>query len=120
MGQWKTIYGINDFIMKNHLCKSQHEKGAKLDSGKPLAGTVILGFKEALAEVVKVGTFGAHKYTKNGWQEVEDGEDRYTEALFRHLLASEEIDEESGQLHAAMAIWNMLAVLTFKLQKKKS
>jgi hypothetical protein len=67
-----------------------------------------------------VGTFGAEKYTDNGWMDVPDGEARYTDALLRHVLADlggRSEDEESGLLHAAHAAWNALAVLDLKLRE---
>lgn len=97
----------------------QHEPGAKLDSGKPRVGLVLQGFKNALLEVSKVGTCGAAKYTDNGWMVVPDGESRYEDALFRHLLADTEVDPDFDLLHAAHAAWNALAVLELKLRKKK-
>lgn len=103
--------------MKDPNGKSQHEAGAKLDDGKSLHGVVLLGFTDALNEVCKVGTFGANKYTFDGWKAVPEGERRYTDAMLRHLFAGEEIDEESGMLHDAMVAWNALARLNIKLTK---
>lgn len=96
-----------------------HEPGAKLDSGKNRIGLVLLGFASALIEVAKVGTFGANKYSENGWKNVQDGEKRYTDAMLRHLLAEQEgeIDDDSGMLHAAQVAWNALARLYFILQR---
>lgn len=94
--------------------KSAHQPGAKLDQGKNRLGLVINGFARALEEVGKVGTYGAEKYTDNGWQDVPDGINRYTDAMYRHLIAEakgEEIDPETNQLHAAQAAWNALARL---------
>jgi len=98
----------------------QHESGAKLDAGKNRLGLVLGGFALALIEVGKVGTFGANKYTENGWKYVKDGEKRYTDALYRHLLAEasgEEFDSETGLLHAAAVAWNALARLYFIIMR---
>jgi hypothetical protein len=95
------------------------EAGAKLDAGKVRAGLVISGFSRALTEVSRVGTFGAAKYCDDGWISVPDGQSRYTDALFRHLLAEaagESHDPESGLLHAAHAAWNALARLDLLLR----
>jgi len=100
---------------------NQHEKGVKLDVGKNRLGLVLTGFALALIEVGKVGTFGANKYTENGWQYVENGEQRYTDALYRHLLAEphgNELDEETGILHAAAVAWNALARLHFIILRR--
>lgn len=69
-----------------------------------------------------VGTFGAEKYTKGGWLDVPDGVERYTDALYRHLLAEgrgELVDHESGLLHAAHSAWNALARLDLMLREAK-
>lgn len=96
------------------------EKGVKLDIGKTRLGLVLGGFSRSLEEVGKVGTFGAKKYTDNGWQEVESAKSRYTDALLRHLfshLDGETIDKESGLLHLAHCAWNALAILYFELKE---
>jgi len=97
---------------------NQHQSGAKLDEGKVLAA--ILGdFSFALFEVAKVGTFGAKKYTRGGWQYVPDGIERYTDALWRHLLVERHttVDNDSGMLHAAQLAWNALARLELILRE---
>ena len=98
-----------------------HQPGAKLDAGKPRPGLVLGGFAAALAAVVDVGTYGAQKYTDNGWKEVPNGIERYTDAMYRHLLAEsrgELRDEDTGILHAAHAAWNALARLDLLIRGK--
>ena len=95
--------------------KSANEPGAKLDSGKVRPALVIQGFRKALLSVSEVGTFGAAKYTDNGWKSVPDGRKRYEDALYRHLLA-EGADEQSGLPHLAHAAWNLLAMLELEQQ----
>lgn len=94
---------------------SQHQPGAKLDKGKLRQALVIDGFANALKAVGEVGTYGAEKYTANGWIDVPDGIARYKDALYRHLL-SEGTDEESGLEHLAHAAWNVLAVLELTIR----
>jgi len=98
---------------------NQHEPGAKLDSGKILAG-VLADFSLALEEVSKVGTFGAEKYSRGGWKSVENGEQRYSDAMWRHLLKEnrEALDPETNLSHEAAVAWNALARLELKLRKK--
>lgn len=94
-----------------------HTPGAKCDAGKTLGG--LLGdFSLALTAVAEVGTYGANKYTRGGWQQVPDGEQRYTDALWRHLLAEQQqpLDGESGLSHAAHMAWNALARLELELR----
>lgn len=100
--------------------KKPNEAGAKLDAGKNRCGLVLFGFARALQEVSKVGTYGANKYTDNGWTEVPDGERRYTDAMLRHLLreaTGEECDPDTGLRHAAHAAWNALARLDLALRR---
>lgn len=90
-----------------------HEPGAKLDAGKMRLGMVFRGFARALQGVGRVGTYGAHKYTDNGWLHVPNGEQRYLDALLRHLIADlsgETHDPESGLPHLDHALWNLAAV----------
>lgn len=98
----------------------QHAPGAKLDDGKPFAGLMLDGFALALLEVSKVTTFGAKKYSRNGWKSVQDGEQRYHDALVRHLLISayEELDHDSEMYHKSQVAWNALAELQLFLERK--
>ena len=100
--------------------KDQHEPGAKLDAGKVRAGLVIGGFSRALLEVSKVGTYGANLYTPYGWTKVENGEERYTDAMLRHFLREakgEMKDTESNLSHAAHLAWNALARLDIMIRR---
>jgi len=98
---------------------SQHEPGAKLDQGKILAA-VLGDFSRALTAVAEVGTMGAKKYTRGGWQSVDNGIERYTDALWRHLLKERQtpLDDESGLKHAAHMAWNALARLELEIRKE--
>jgi len=108
------------------MCKSGDKSGSfrladgvKHDDGKPLAG--LLGdFSRALMAVAEVGTFGARKYTRGGWQSVPDGAQRYTDAMWRHLLAEQQapLDSESGLAHASHMAWDALARLELMLREK--
>lgn len=128
----KDVIGVESFWEERPLrgkCLEQDPNGisastpgAKLDAGKNRLGLVLCGFSRALQEVGKVGTFGANKYTDNGWVEVQDGERRYTDAMFRHVLkesSGEKVDVDSGLLHAAHAAWNALARLDLMLRKSE-
>lgn len=100
--------------------QAHHKPGLKLDAGKPRLSLVIMDFARALQEVSKVGTFGADKYTAGGWVSVPNGEQRYTDAMLRHLLqeaTGETLDQESGLYHAAHTAWNALARLDLMLRE---
>jgi hypothetical protein len=105
--------------MESRHVEDQHVPGAKLDAGKPRLDLVLGAFANALLAVGAVGTFGAAKYTDNGWLEVPDGIERYTDAMLRHYLKEKAhgyIDDESGLLHAAHLAWNALARLELMLR----
>lgn len=91
------------------------DAGAKLDAGKQMPMLVLGGFATALEKVTEIGTFGANKYSPDGWKSVKNGRFRYFQAFGRHILASfrEELDPDSGLPHLAHAAWNLLAVLEF-------
>lgn len=95
----------------------QHAPGAKLDHGKVMGG-LIVDFGLALLAVAKVGTFGANKYTRGGWQHVKNGPERYRDAMMRHLLkeCEEEIDADSQLPHEFQTVWNALASLQLKIK----
>jgi hypothetical protein len=102
--------------------RDQHEPGAKLDAGKPRPVLVLGGFVHALKAIIEVGTFGAAKYTDNGWRTVPDGPQRYTDAMLRHWLADPgglSSDPDSGLAHAAHLAWNALARLELMLAEKR-
>lgn len=98
---------------------SPHEPGAKLDDGKSMPWLCVSGFSRALAAVADVTTKGARKYTPNGWMHVPNGQTRYMEAFGRHMLAlgaGERVDADTGCLHQAQMIWNLLASLELELR----
>ena len=78
--------------------------GRKFDGGKLQYGLLP---PLALAETVKVLTFGAEKYEPDNWKLVPDSKRRYFDALQRHLWAfksGEQLDPESGIHHLAHAM----------------
>jgi hypothetical protein len=99
----------------------QHAPGAKNDNGKMMAG-LVLNFPRSLWAVGAVGTYGARKYTRDGWEHVPDGIQRYHDAEMRHLLLGkmEEMDQESGMPHEWHRVWNALASLELKLRAKEA
>jgi hypothetical protein len=72
---------------------------------------------DPVGAAIEVGSFGARKYTRHGWQDVKDGQNRYSEAAGRHLYAAlrgEENDVESGLPHLSHFAWNLYAILTLE------
>lgn len=92
----------------------QHAPGSKLDAGKTDVGLLWESFPNALMGVAMVATFGANKYTRNGWKDVPQGKQRYAAAEGRHKLERFKgfvNDDESGLPHQFHEVWNALAQL---------
>lgn len=89
--------------------------GIKYDDGKPRLAEMFIDFCIPLEELCNVWTFGANKYSKSNWKHVTNGKDRYTNAMFRHIIAEEKetYDAESTYHHAAHVAFNALARLYF-------
>ena len=88
--------------------------GSKHDSGKPLMGAVP---PNALLAVAKVLTFGAEKYGRDNWRQVESAETRYLDAALRHINAyqrGELADPESGESHLAHAVCSLMFMLELR------
>src|SRR5574337_650501 len=111
--------GMSEQVERDPNGKGHTEPGAKLDAGKNRLGLVLLGFSRALQEVGKVGTYGAGKYSDNGWIAVPDGERRCPDAMLRHLMREapgEDCDPDTGPAHAAPTASNALARLDLALR----
>jgi len=93
--------------------------GRKFDQGKAQAD-LLLGFARALEAIADLLTFGAEKYTRDGWTAVPNAEQRYKAALMRHLLQSgyEDIDSDSSRPHDVAVAWNALATLELRLRRE--
>jgi len=91
--------------------------GSKHDSSKPLMGAVP---PNALLAVAKVLTFGAQKYGRDNWHQVENLETRYMDAALRHINAhqrGEQLDPESGENHLAHAVCSLMFILEKECEK---
>jgi len=87
--------------------------GVKYDSKKPDYSLIP---PHALDDVAKVLTYGAQKYDRHNWKQLENLDTRYFAAAQRHLWAlqrGEILDEETGIHHAAHAICCMMFMLEF-------
>lgn len=103
-----------------------NSKGSKLDAGKPAVFRGLLDyFPRACTAVADVSTRGAQKYTWKGWENVPDGENRYLDAMARHIVkeAVEGLYDvgEGGLgaevLHRSQVAWNALAALELTLRR---
>jgi hypothetical protein len=93
-------------------------KGIKHDGDKPDYSLVPFG---ALDEVVKALTYGATKYDRFNWKNVE--EVRYQAAALRHISAymqGEKFDPETGINHLAHAVCSLLFLVEFDNKKKNT
>jgi hypothetical protein len=91
------------------------EAGKKYDADKPRWDLVPL---RAHTEFVDVLTFGAMKYTANGWRKVVGWRWRYTRAGLGHVIKymrGERNDAETGKHHLAHALCCFYFVLEHEL-----
>ena len=89
--------------------------GIKYDDGKPEWAYLPW---DALELVVLVQDYGAAKYSRNNWRQVEDLENRYLSAALRHIAdhaRGEIADPESELPHLAHAITSLLFILENRL-----
>jgi hypothetical protein len=90
-------------------------EGVKGDQGKPpIFRGVFVQFPRAIESIAILSRFGANKYSWENWKHVDQGIDRYSDAMLRHLVAEtkgEILDPESGLPHAWSTAWNALARL---------
>jgi len=95
----------------------------KDDNGKsPVFQGFINYFPRAIEAVANVSGFGATKYAWNGWPNVKDAYNRYSDAQFRHALKvakGVEYDDESEIEEAAHEAWNAMARLELKLRERE-
>lgn len=102
--------------------RGQHEPGAKVDAGKIQPRLIIEDMARAIWAVAEVATFGAAKYTPGGWVLVPNGQERYADASYRHLLKramGECSDPDSKLSHLAHEAWNALAKLDLALREQE-
>ena len=99
--------------------------GIKSDSDKHRPTLIFRHMPNAIAAVIECGEFGAKKYDEHpmrcNWDKVEDGLQRYTDAMLRHQLAElggEDRASDSQLLHAAHAAWNSLARLELIIRQR--
>lgn len=100
---------------------SKGSEGKKYDSNKPMVGTILRVFPQALTAVGMCIQFGTRKYPDpNNWKKNKDALIRYNDSLIRHLTKfffGKEFDEETGLPHLAHVAWNALAILELYLME---
>ncbi len=99
----------------------------KADAGKTRMSLLLVQFGTMIEDVAAVLTFGAKKYPKppkdDSWKDVPQGEQRYADALYRHLHAAlvlrEVKDKESGRYHLSHAICCILFLSSLLYGKRR-
>lgn len=108
----------------NDAPEKQASGAIKYDGGKsPVFRGAIDYFPRAISAVAGISAFGASKYAWKGWEGVDDGYNRYSDAMVRHLIyegEGEVLDPDSGLLHAAHTAWNALARLELYLRDSRA
>ena len=101
-------------------------EGVKDDKGKaqPFKGFINY-FPRTILAISEVSVFGSKKYAWDGFSNVENGNDRYEEAQFRHKLVQciegkESKDEESRLLHMMHEAWCAMAKVEMYLKDKET
>lgn len=108
--------------LERNLQTPSQEPDLKFDSGKPRWSLLMQGLAKSLAGVVAVLTFGAKKYAAHSWRNVQNGQERYKDALYRHLHAIESgelTDPESGCSHWSHVATNALFLHELEIQNAK-
>lgn len=119
IGEW-----LNDMDSRVRIYALQpsQEPDLKFDGGKPRWSLLMQGLAKGLAGVVAVLTFGAKKYAAHSWRNVQNGQERYKDALYRHLHAIESgelTDPESGCSHWSHVATNALFLHELEIQNAK-
>lgn len=112
------FYRLSFFVNDQEKIPEQQE-GEKFDRGKDRFSLVPL---PALQEVMKVLEHGAEKYDVDNWRLIDDFENRYYDAIFRHLFAyknGEVLDKESGVSHLAHAACGVMFLLNRQLENRE-
>jgi hypothetical protein len=93
------------------------EPGAKMDSGK-IRVSLLKRFGLALLAVADLATGGAEKYSAHGWASVDNGIERYDDALFGHYLKEmfQDIDPDMKVREQVSVAWNALARLQLLIE----
>jgi hypothetical protein len=133
--KWKVVSGRGDrqTVVKRERANTVREpefmpnasgRARKGDAGKPRWSLLFGAFRGPLEEIIAVREYGIVKYGGDiSLQDVPNGEERYKEALARHVIAylgGEDLDsgpEGSGLPHLAHAGINVLFLLWYRARR---
>ncbi len=91
--------------------------GIKYDTGKVRPQLLFKSLNRAVMGVLAVLEYGAKKYAPDNWKKLDDIEERYFNAMQRHLLAiqgGEVLDPESGLPHIDHIICSALFISEYQ------
>jgi len=103
------------------ICKDRKiaaGQGAKYDTGKLRYDLIT---PQSLAGLASILGMGAEKYGPNNWQQISDGESRYTAAMMRHFeayRAGDTADEDSNQSHVYHCMCNLMFLIHFESNRE--
>lgn len=113
----KTYFCRDDCFYPDSIAEPESRKNDRKDDKVMME---LLPWPE-LEKIAEVYTAGAKKYGPHNWENLPDGYERYKGAMLRHLTEMEkgnDIDPDTGCMHAAQVAWNAIAMLHFKMNKK--
>lgn len=90
--------------------------GIKYDKNKPRLYDFLYDFKDVILELSKIYEFGTNKYGRSNWKAVENGKERFENAMIRHLMSVGK-DEETNINHQSHVAYNALMRLYFILKE---
>lgn len=92
------------------------KEGIKYDKDKPRYADFLKDFQDVIEELYKVYEFGTEKYGRGNWKIVQDGENRFTNAMLRHFFKNGD-DNETGINHQTHVAYNSIMRLYYILEK---
>lgn len=119
------------------LIGTSSPNATKYDGDKLRWSLVMVSMRESLLGVVAIANFGAKKYADDAWMDVPNAQQRYLDAMYRHLDNIAErghqstdidmqpdgcgglVDKGSGYLEWFHVAWNALALSWFAVQEAK-
>lgn len=116
----RAIVDVAVSCIEEEVMAEEQLESFKTDKGKIRAG-VLQDFSNALMEVAKVGDMGIgfKGYARGSWLDLENAEERYLDAFWRHLLDTRDINtEDDNVIVLAQVAWNALARLELKLRRE--
>lgn len=116
---WEETAKLNGIDLEQIGVNKYFEKEYNPKYDKDKLKWTLLPINE-VEEIVKVLDFGKQKYSANAWKGVENAQERYLSASYRHLVEytkGNKIDEESGLSHLSHLATNIIFLMWFENNK---